>query len=79
VTTGDETNRRDPGLLHPKKACSDAELLVMLLGVFDREVREVHDVLDRALSILAATSEFPEKTNLEAAINNACRLLDRRG
>jgi hypothetical protein len=47
---------------------SDAEVLLLFWEAFGVRANEMKQLLDRALCLLASTSDFPEKAELEATI-----------
>ena len=58
-----------------KKATRDADILVLLWDVFKTRANEIDQLLDLSLSILATADDFPQKTELEAALKKAISLI----
>lgn len=56
---------------------SDAEVLLLCWEAFGFRANEMRHLLDRALCMLASTSDFPEKADLNTTIKEVLSLLRR--
>lgn len=59
----------------PKKTPCGADAIIVLWTRYKEQEKEMADLLDRALTILASTSDFPEKIILEATIRDVRTLV----
>ena len=66
---------RLPDKVSRKNRARDADILVLLWEAMRARGNEIDSLLDLSLSILASTSDFPQKADLEASLKKAQGLL----
>ncbi len=59
----------------PKKIPCGADAIILLWVRYKEQEKEMDDLLNRALTIVASTPNFPEKMNLEATIRDVRALV----
>ena len=57
-----------------ERASRDADILALMWKAFRVHGKEIDSLLDLSLCILASTSNFPEKANLEVSLKRALYL-----
>jgi hypothetical protein len=58
-----------------KKGARDADISVLLGEALRTRSNEIDSILDLSLSILASTTDFPQKADLEASVKKALSLV----
>ena len=71
----DHQNGRLPDKDSRKNRARDADILVLLWEAMRARGNEIDSLLDLSLSILASTSDFPQKADLETSLKKAQGLL----
>ena len=71
----DHQNGRLPDKDSRKNRARDADILVLLWEAMRARGNEIDSLLDLSLSILASTSDFPQKADVETSLKKAQGLL----
>jgi hypothetical protein len=71
----DQQNGRPPDKAARKNRARDADILVLLWEAMRARGNEIDSLLDLSLSILASTSDFPQRADVEASLKKAQGLL----